>query len=536
VTVPGDSRHGDEAVLDLKGVSRSYPGVQALADVSFSVAPRSIHALLGENGAGKSTLIRILSGAERPERGTMTLAGAHYAPASPLAALRSGVSTLYQEQSLFPDRDVASNILVGAEPSRWGVVLDRRGMHRSARELLDHLGAGHLATTMVVGSLNVADRQMVDIARALHRRSRLLIMDEPTAALTSREVDALFEVISGLPSLGVSVLFVSHRMEEIFRISQAVTVLRDGRHIRTAPATELTPDDLVRAMIGRSPDSMFPPRPAARPREPVLDTHRLSGRTYSEVSLTLHEGEILALAGVTGSGKEELGMALYGAVPPRSGTILLGGRPQRLTPRRAMRLGVVGVPADRKGEAVIGPLSVRRNLGLPSLGALSTLSVLIRRREQKLAQRQAVDLAIKASSLSVPVNQLSGGNQQKVALGKWLQLRPSVLVLLEPTQGIDVGVRFEFYRLLRGLAGTGTGVILVSSDIPEVLGLADRIVVLRGGRVVGELAGADASPEQLLRLSLGQVPAWIEPADLAAAGQEIRPGTLAAPPPGDTHV
>ena len=494
------------AVLELDGIVKSYPGVRALKGIDLQVAGSSVHALLGENGAGKSTLIRVLSGAERPDSGTMRFAGRPYAPASPLVALRSGLSTLYQEQSLFPDRSVAHNVLVGDEPRRAGLLLDRRAMRATTRALLDRLGADHVSADALVVHLSLADRQLVDVARALHRRARLLIMDEPTAALTSREVDALFEVVTGLPALGVSVLFVSHRMEEIFRISDTVTVLRDGEHVLTRAASSLAPDDLVRAMVGRDPDSAFPlRRDAAQPAEPVMTAVQLDGPGFADVSVTIRAGEVLAVAGVTGSGKEGLGMALFGAAKTSGGQLRVNGRPERLTPRRAAALGIAGVPSDRKGEGVVEDLSVRRNLSLPVLSAMSTAGVLSRRREQENAEARIRELTVRTGSPTTLVRQLSGGNQQKVSLGKWLTRRPAVLVLLEPTQGIDVAVRFEFYRLVRRLAERGTAVVLVSSDVPEVLGMSDRIAVLRSGRLVGELDGVTATAEALLRLSLGEL-------------------------------
>jgi len=524
----GGAGHANGAVLSLTGVTKSYPGVQALTGIDLRLAPASVHALLGENGAGKSTLIRILSGAERPDHGTLRLGGSPYSPGSPLDALRAGVSTLYQERNLFPDRSVAQNILAGDEPTRAGLLLDLRAMRAVAADLLGRLGATHIDSRARAGNLSVADRQLVDIARALHRRSKVLIMDEPTAALTSREVDALFGVVSGLPALGVSVLFVSHRMEEIFRIADAVTVLRDGRRVLSEAASALSGDDLVRAVVGSDPDSTFPARRpvGAALGKPVLDAVSLTGPGFEDIALTIHSGEVLGLAGVTGSGKEQLGMALFGAAPVRSGRILVNGRPVRLTPRRAARAGVAGVPADRREEGVIGPLSVRRNLSLPSLGAISSFGFIRSAREDRLARSRVEELAVRTAGTSTPVEQLSGGNQQKISLGKWLERRPAVLVLLEPTQGIDVGVRFQFYRLVRRLASAGTGVLLVSSDVPEVLGLSDRIVVLRNGRQVGHLPGPGSTAEQLIRLSLGRLP---EAFDTAVVDATITAPTTEVP-------
>lgn len=492
------------ALLTLTDLTRTYPGVRALHEVSFEVGEEQIHALLGENGAGKSTLIRILSGVETADGGAMVLGGAVYRPASPLAALERGVSTLYQEQNLLPDRTVADNVLLGAGSRRFGVFTDRAADRTRTREALARVGAGHIRPEVVVGSLSIADRQMVDIARALLRDSRLLILDEPTAALSAREVDALFGVLSALPSQGVSVLLVSHRLDEIFRLCDAVTVLRDGRHVQTAALSRLTANSLVTAMIGADAHTELPTRRGSTGTVPVLRLRDASGPGYSDVNLEVHPGEVLAVAGVTGSGKEELGQTLFGALSHDRGTFEVDGNPVHLTPRKAIALGIAGVPADRQRDGVVSDLSVARNLALPSLASLSKAGFLRRPRERALAARRIRELCIKLRDPGMPVAQLSGGNQQKVSLGKWLERSPRVLVLLEPTQGIDVKVRYEFYRLLGALANAGTAIVLISSDLPEVQALADRVIVLRGGQVAGTLHRPEISAEALVRLSFDQ--------------------------------
>ncbi len=491
--------------LRIEGISKAYPGVQALDGVTFSVQPGHVHALVGENGAGKSTLIKILAGAEAPEDGALFLRDEPYWPKNPRDALLAGISTIYQTFNLMPERSVMHNILLGKEPSRSFGVLDFAEMRRATRDILATLGAEHVDPEELVENLRVGEQQIVEIARALLNRSRLLIMDEPTAALNRTEVDALFANVATLKAQGVTIIYVSHRLEEIFQLADTVTVLRDGKHISTHPIGEVTTDSLIKDMIGRELTGVFPER-SATIGEPLLIVKGLNVPDLLEdVSLTLHRGEVLAVTGLAGSGKTELGQALFGAIPLESGTIEMGGEAFKPAPWRAVQRKLIALPEDRKSEGVLQELSVERNISLTVLSRISNVLGVIRgREERRVAMTQVENLAIKMSSLEQLVKTLSGGNQQKVALAKWLAVGPDVFILMEPTQGIDVGVKFEVYQFIAERAKEGAGVLMISSEITEVLGLSHRILVMREGRVVATLDTPSTTPEEILRHALGQ--------------------------------
>lgn len=494
----------DNPILELSGISRAFPGVQALQEVSFEVQRGTVHGLVGENGAGKSTLIKILSGALAVDAGEMRFNDQPYRPKDPQAALKAGVATIYQEFNLLDYRSVAHNILLGQEPSRGGL-LDFPSMRQQAGDVLQSLKAGAIETDTPVEMLKVSEKQIVEISRALVHRSNLLIMDEPTSALNAEEVDALFEIIENLRSQGVTVLYVTHRLAEIFRLADQVTVLRDGRHIRTCRCAETNPDQLITDMIGRRLEGIYPER-NPQPGQVILQVESLtSGRTFSEVSFELRAGEVLGITGLGGSGKTELGKALFGAWPLDAGTVYLEGKPVRISPSRAIHYGIGYVAEDRKREGVIQDLSVRRNLSLPILSRLTNrLGLVERGAEERAARRQVESLDIKTPSLDQLLANLSGGNQQKVSLGKWLASDAKILILLEPTQGIDVAVKFEFYNLIQRLSLQGAACILISSEMGEILGLAHRIMVMHEGKVVAEVAGESANQEELLRFALGE--------------------------------
>jgi len=492
-------------VLSLLHISRSFPGVRALDDVSLDVERGTIHALVGSNGAGKSTLMKILSGALAPDEGSMLFDDAPYAPADPSAAIRAGVSTIYQELNLLPTRTVTANICIGKERSRFGLI-DERWQRERAAQALDRLDAASIPLHATVGDLKVGQKQVVEIAKALISECKLLIMDEPTAALNDTETNLLFRIIRDLKGQGVTILYVSHRLKEIFALADVVSVLRDGKLVLTAPVAQVTPDGLIHAMTGRRIESAFPERNKTIGNE-VLRVERLSSPgVFEDVHLSVHGGEVVALTGLAGSGKVELGKALIGDWPIESGQVFLNGALFKPSPSKAMAARFGYMPEDRKKEGVLEELPVQRNISLPSLSRLADALGLIRfDRERDLVEQKIRELDIKTPSLKQLVRNLSGGNQQKVALAKWLATGPELLLLIEPTQGIDVAVKFEIYRLIHALSSEGKAIILISSEIAEMLGLAHRIAVLFNGRVQAVLDGERASEEEILRHTFGQV-------------------------------
>ena len=491
--------------LTFDRVSKSYGAVQALKQVSFAVQRGHTHALVGENGAGKSTLIKILAGAERPDSGQIRLGDQPYQPHNPKAALAAGISTIYQVFNLLPDRTLMHNIFLGKEPRTAAGLLDISTMRQQTREILARLNAAHLDPAMRVTDLRVGEKQIVEIAKALLNQSKIVIMDEPTSALNQAEVEALFEVIAVLKAQGVTILYVSHRLDEVFQLADAVTVLRDGTHISTRPIEGVTRDSLVEDMIGRKLTGVFPQRGQPGNKE-VLRVEGLSARrVLHNVSFGLHEGEVLAIAGLSGSGKTELGKVLYGALHIDGGLIWLHGEPFRPSPKRALRQGLIYLPEDRKSEGVLAELSVRRNISLPVLERISNpFGFIDSRKEQAVAKAQIEGLGIKTPSAEQLVLNLSGGNQQKVALGKCLAVEPQIFILMEPTQGIDVGVKFDLYRFIADQAAQGRAILLISSELTEILGLAHRVLVMCDGRITAELDGARATQEEILRYALGE--------------------------------
>ena len=491
------------AFLQLDRICRAFAGVAALRDVSFSIEAGTLHALVGENGAGKSTLIKILAGALTADSGTLRLDGQPYQPRDPRHALRSGLATLYQDLNLLPARSVLANLMLGHEPTRRGFV-DGKQARLAAQRVLHQLQADTLPLDAPLHELTLGQRQIIAIARALLGECRMLIMDEPTAALNSAEVEALFSVLAVLKARGVTLLYVSHRLDEIFRMADVVTVLRDGQHVRTTALRETTPDHLIADMLGRPLIGAFPSR-EQHAGEVVLSVQHLSSeRAFEDVSFQLRAGEVLALAGLAGSGKTELGQAVFGAWPIGSGQVRWFDQPGVVSPAQFVAAGVGFLPEDRQNESLLLDTSVQRNITLAVLPRLTNRwGWLDRSGEQRAARQQAELLQIKTPSLASPVRVLSGGNQQKTALAKWLAAGARALIVLEPTQGIDVGVKFEIYALIAQLARSGTAILLISSEFSEVAGLAQRVLIMRGGKIAAEMTGTAIEERALLHAAAG---------------------------------
>lgn len=482
-------------LLRLRGLSKSFAGVKALDDVGFEVEGGRVHALMGENGAGKSTLMKILGGLQQQEAGEIRLRGELVRFRNPHEALQRGISMIHQELLPFRNLSVAANIAMGRERTRgfpgW---LDQAAMNREAEELLGRLGLS-LDPRRLMGSLSVAEMQSVEIVKALARKASVILMDEPTTALSDREVAALFEVIEGLKREGRAVIYISHKMDEIFRIADTITVMRDGRHVATRPAAEMDGRELIRLMVGRDPTPRHDER--GTPGDVLLEVRGLGlpGR-FENVDLTLRRGEILGLGGLMGAGRTELAEALYGLHPARSGEIRVAGKAVRLrSPKDALKAGIALVTEDRKRFGFIPGMAVGPNLTLSSLRTAWIDAT----AESAIAEEQIARFSIKVADRRQPVVSLSGGNQQKVVIAKALLTQPEILILDEPTRGIDVGAKSEIHSLITGLARAGKAVLVISSELPELMSLSDRLIIMRQGRVAAELDPLHASPEEIMR-------------------------------------
>jgi inositol transport system ATP-binding protein len=488
-------------LLEMRAVSKSFPGVQALRDVSLEVHPGSVHALVGENGAGKSTLVKILIGWHRRDSGDVTLRGEPVDFHEPRQALAAGISIIQQELSAVGDMTIAENLFLGREPRRAGLLIDYARMNARARDILHQLGLD-LNPARKMRTLTIAQIQLVEIAKAVSYDADIVIMDEPTSALGDREVEHLVTIIRRLQKRGTGIIYISHKLEEIFEISDQLTVLRDGQHIASLPTSEVDRDGLIRLMIGREASGF--PKTNVPTERPLLEVRGLTrDGEFADVSFTLHKGEIVGLFGLMGAGKSEVLNALFGVTRPQRGEVQLDGRSARVPqPAAAMRLGMALITEDRKATGVILPMSVRDNVAISTLRRHTSLGFLSQPGVHRSVGKISKDLDVRMASTRQLVKYLSGGNQQKVVLGRWLLTEPSVLMLDEPTRGIDIGAKREIYRFMSEFVEQGKGILLASSELPEVLGMSDRIIVLKAGRIAGTLHRHEANEEAVMQLAV----------------------------------
>ncbi|HEY3281005.1 MAG TPA: sugar ABC transporter ATP-binding protein [Armatimonadota bacterium] len=494
----------DDLILQMTGISKSYPGVQALTGVHLEVRKGEVHALVGENGAGKSTLMKILAGAEKRDSGEVLLDGQPLPDISPQKALSLGIGIIYQEFNLVPYLSAAENIFLGREPK--GAIpgfIDFKTMYSEAQRIMDDLGA-NLDVRRQVAGLSVAQQQMVEIAKATSQNAKVIAMDEPSATLTDHEMESLFRLIRRLRDQGVGIVYISHRLEEVFEVCDRVTVMRDGQWVGTTDVKDLDKEAIIRMMVGRELTEVIPKVPAPL-GEPALEVHHLERKgVLHDISFSVRKGEVLGIAGLVGAGRTELARALFGADPIDGGEILLEGKKVRISsPQSAIKQGLGLVTEDRKQLGLVLQMVVRENVTLANLSELSSFGFVNRGREKVVAQGFVQSLGIRTPTVEQQVRNLSGGNQQKVVLAKWLFTRSKVLIFDEPTRGIDVGAKVEIYQLMNELAAKGVAIIMISSELPEVLGMSDRILVMHQGSLAGELSRAEASQERIMHLATG---------------------------------
>jgi ribose transport system ATP-binding protein len=488
----------EDFVLQLKNITKTYPGVTALDDVSLDVIRGEVHALVGENGAGKSTLIKTCTGAVEPDRGKIIVNGKAFAAMSPKLSEENGIAVIYQEFNLVDELSAAENIFLG-KALRRGIRIDRRAMEERSAELFRML-AIDINPRELVRNLTVGYQQLVEIAKAVSEKARILIMDEPSAPLTNVEVEKLFEMVDRLKAQGVTILYISHRIDEIFRLSDRITVMRDGRKIETLKTSQTNPERLVTAMVGRELKETYPARSGSSITEAaLLETRRLSGNGLRDISFKVHRGEVLGFAGLIGAGRTELAELLFGVKRKTAGEILFKGKPMEpKTPRDAINSGIALVPEDRKRQGALLDIDIKGNISMAILDRISRMSVVNKGREQKIAETYKDSLRIKTPNLFQKIKNLSGGNQQKVIIAKWLATEPELIILDEPTRGIDVGAKHEIYKLINELVEEGKTIVMISSEMEELVGMADRIIVLAEGRISGELAKNNFDQELIM--------------------------------------
>ncbi|CAM3538744.1 sugar ABC transporter ATP-binding protein [Kibdelosporangium persicum] len=489
--------------LELIGVSKAFGAVQALRGVSLALHAGEIHALAGENGAGKSTVVRIIGGEHQPDEGEVRLDGEPVRFGGPRDAQHRGVAVIHQEPTRFPDLNVAENVFMGRQPLRKGRRVDRRAMYRRTAELFETLGVP-LDPALPTRGLSIADQQIIEIAKALATEARIIVMDEPTAALSNVEAERLFRVARTLAANGAALLFISHRLEEMYSLCQRVTVLRDGSPVTSERMTDIDHDTLVRSMVGRSVEQLFPKRETKAGAEVLTVRGLTQPGVFRDVSFAVRQGEIVGLAGLVGSGRSEVARAIFGIDDRESGTVTVAGRVlPKSNPRAAIAAGLAMVPEDRREQGLILELPIDRNTSLAQLGAVSRWGLVRSGRERSVAAEWARRLGLRFGGLGDPAGTLSGGNQQKVVLGKWLATKPEVLIVDEPTRGIDIGAKVEVHALLSDLAASGMAVLMISSELPEVLGMADRVLVMHEGRIAAELSRTEANEEAVMRAATG---------------------------------
>jgi ABC-type sugar transport system ATPase subunit len=489
-------------LLEIKGLTKSYPGVRALSDVSLTLACGEVLALLGENGAGKSTLIKTLGGVHQSDSGSFIVDGDRVMIANPRDARRLGISVIYQEFTLIPTLKVRENIFLGHE-RQWLKPISQKTERKRAMALLKRIGS-EIDPDKLCGELSVADQQIVEIAKALALNTQIMVMDEPSAALSPREAEGLFAIVEELRSQGIGIIYITHRLNEVEQLADRIMILRDGEHITTQPAVDLSRDQIIENMVGRSLEEEYPPRRSVVGK-PRLQVDRLTrGTDVKNVTFTVHRGEVLGIAGLVGAGRTEVARMLFAADTPDTGTITLDGVVLNLnSPRQAIAAGICLLTEDRKSQGLILTQSTQHNFGLPNLADFSSKGMLVHRREQNRFQHYCDALNIRISDAQQRAETLSGGNQQKVVLAKWLQSNAEVIIFDEPTRGIDVGARYEIYQLLNELSEQGKAIIMISSDLPEVLAMSDRIVVMREGQLMGVLDNSSSTqkvtPEDIMR-------------------------------------
>ncbi|HTZ50238.1 MAG TPA: sugar ABC transporter ATP-binding protein [Spirochaetia bacterium] len=489
---------GSEVILSIRDVSKSFPGVKALDRVSIDVRRGIVHGIVGENGAGKSTLMKILSGVYQKDGGTIEFDGAHVEHTSPHESMQSGLAIIYQELNLVNTMSVGENVFLG----RFKEMKGMRGTHAKARELLDSIGC-KVPTTRLVADLSVSEKQMVEICKALSFSSKLIIMDEPSSSLTGEEMAQLVTIIRQLKEKGISIIYISHKLDEIFQFCDVVSVMRDGRVVDTKAVAEFTRNELISKMVGRTIENEYPPRPHSV-GDVVMEVRSINTHKLHDVSFTLHKGEILGLVGLVGAGRTEIVRAIYGADKARGHEVLLGGKPVVIrTPRHAKELGIGLIPEDRKLQGLVLIFSVESNISMGSIRKFSRFGFIRRSLEKGIGARQVEALSIKTPSARTGVSNLSGGNQQKVIVGRWMEISPQIFIMDEPTRGIDVGAKYEIYLLMKRIVEAGGSIILISSELPEVLNMSNRVLTVFEGRITGEFDPEKTPVDEIMKAALG---------------------------------